>query len=101
VPPGTVEQENGLVALCDGRGDLVEMSMHGPSIGKGHYEICATAARQAHRSEQVGALIALTGGLECPSVASRPLPDEAVLRADPGLACNQISISLHFGTWAG
>lgn len=69
----------------DGIGDLVEMSLHGPCIGEGHDESCPDATSRADRSEEVGALVALISGLARPGSASRPLPDQTVLLADPRL----------------
>lgn len=66
-------------------GDLVEMGLHGVRVGEGHGERRADAPRRTDRPEQVGALIALVGGLARPGSASGPLPDEAVLLADAGL----------------
>ena len=40
---------------------------------------------RADGAEQIGALVALIGRLPGPRAAPGPLPDEAVLLADPGL----------------
>lgn len=80
----------------DGRGDFVEMSLHGPCVCEGHDESRSDTASRADRPEEVGALVALIGGLARPGSASRPLPDQTVLLADPGLR-NQISIGLRLG----
>ena len=69
----------------DRPGDLVEMRLHGVCVGEGHGERGADAACRADRSEEVGALIALVGGLARPGSAPRPLPDAAVILADTGL----------------
>ena len=72
-------------ALCDRPADLVEMGLHGVRVGEGHGERRADAPSRADRSEQIGALVALIGGLARPGSAPGPLPDQAVLLADPGL----------------
>lgn len=69
----------------DGRRDLVEMGLHGPGIGERHDESCPDTASRADRSEEIGALVALIGRLARSGSASRPLPDQAVLLADPRL----------------
>src|SRR5215204_2640786 len=50
----------------------------------GHGERRAGAARRADGAEQVGAFVALIGGLAWARAAPRPLPHEAVLLADAG-----------------
>ena len=59
-------------------------SLHGLAVGVGHGERRAGAARRADGAEQVGALVALIGGLAGARAAPRPLPHEAVLLADAG-----------------
>ena len=61
------------------------MELHGLGVGEGQGERRADAARRADGAEQVGALVALVGRLARPRAAPGPLPDEAVLLADPGL----------------
>lgn len=69
-------------ALCDCPGDLVEMGLHGVGVGEGHGERGTDTASRADRPEQIGALVALIGGLARPGSAFGPLPDQAVLLAD-------------------
>ena len=71
-------------ALRDRPGDLVEMGLHGVGVGEGHGERRADTACRADRPEQIGALVALIGGLARPGSAPGPLPDQAVLLADAG-----------------
>ena len=61
------------------------MGLHGLGVGEGQGEGRADAARWADGAEQIGALVALVGRLPRPRAAPGPLPDEAVLLADPGL----------------
>ena len=72
-------------AFGDGAGDLVEVQLHRLSVGEGQGQRCASAAGRADRTKQIGAFIALVGGLARPRSAPRPLPDDAVLLADAGL----------------
>ena len=85
VPAGAVEHQDCVSALGDGVGDLVEVELHGLGVGVGQRQCRARAARRTDRAEEVGALIALVGGLARPRSASRPLPDDPVLLADAGL----------------
>jgi hypothetical protein len=85
VPAGAVEQQNGVSALGDDEGDLVQVELHGLGIGVGQRQRRACAARWTDRAEEVGALIALVGRLARPRPASRPLSDDPVLLADAGL----------------
>ena len=62
-----------------------EVTLHGIRIGKGHGERRPRTASRTDRTEQVGALVALVGGLARPGSAPRPLPHKAILLADPGL----------------
>src|SRR6476661_1999418 len=71
-------------ALCDVAADLVEMKLHGLCVDVRQSERSAGAAGWTDGVEQVGALVALIGGLTRPRAAPCPLPDQAVLLADPG-----------------
>ena len=84
MPSGTVEQQDGMGALCDRPGDLVEMGLHGVGVGEGHGERGTDTASRADRPEQIDALVALIGGLARPGSAPGPLPDQAVILADTG-----------------
>ena len=72
-------------ALGDGAGDLVEVKLHRLRVGEGQRQRGSLAASRTDRAEQVGALVALVGGLARPRSAPGPLPHEAVLLADPRL----------------
>ena len=61
------------------------MQLHHVGVGIGQGEGRSDAPRWADRAEQIGVVIALVGGLPWPRPASGPLPDKAVLLADPGL----------------
>ena len=72
-------------ALYDVAADLVEMKLHGLCVDVRQGKRGASAARRANGAKQVGALVALIGGLRGPGSAPRPLPDAAVLLADARL----------------
>ena len=71
-------------ALCDVAADLVEMKLHGLCVDVRQGERGAGAAGRTDGAEQVGALVALIGGLTRSRAAPCPLPDQAILLADPG-----------------
>lgn len=87
-------------AARDGSPDLVEMVLHGLGLGERHGQGRSDAACRADRAKQIGALVALVGGLAGTRAAPGPLPDEPVLLPDPASSWNQISTGLCRGTWA-
>src|SRR4051794_41537846 len=84
MPAGPIEEEHGVGAAPDAARDLDEVELHRLAVGVGHGERRAGAARRADGAEQVGAFVALIGGLAWARAAPRPLPHEAVLLADAG-----------------
>ena len=72
-------------ASGDMQGYLVEVTLHGIGVGEGQRQRRAHAARRADGAKQVGALVALVGGLDRSRAAWRPLSDKAILLADPRL----------------
>ena len=70
-------------ASSDVARDFVEVKLHHVGIGKRERQGRADAAGRADRAEEIGAVIALVGGLSGPRSAPGPLPDQAVLLADP------------------
>jgi hypothetical protein len=83
VPSGAVEQQDGVGASGDMQGDLVDVALHGVGVGEGQRQSGADTARGTDGAEQVGALVALVGGLDRPRAAARPLADKAVLLPYP------------------
>jgi hypothetical protein len=63
MPSGLIEEENGMRIGCDFRCDLVEMKLHGFGVGVRQSQRRPRAAGRADGPEQVGALVALIGGL--------------------------------------
>lgn len=80
VPSGTVEQQDGMGALRDRPGDLVEMGLHGVGIGEGHGDRRADAACGADCAKEIGVLVALIGG---PARPGR-IAGQGILLADAG-----------------
>ena len=85
MPSGPVEEQNSVGALGDVARDFVEVELHHVSVGVGQREGRPDAPRWADRTEQIGVVIALVGGLPWPRPAPGPLPNLAVLLADAGL----------------
>ena len=85
MPTGPVEQQDGVSAFRDGAGDLVEVQLHRLGVGEWQRQRGAGAASRTDGAEQIGALVALVGGLAGPRSAPGPLAYEAVLLADAGL----------------
>lgn len=69
----------------DGAGYLLKVKLHGVSVGEGQRQAGADAAQRANGAEEIGALVALIGGLRGPGSAPRPLADATVLLADARL----------------
>jgi hypothetical protein len=79
VPPGAIEYERGVRSFGDVSRDFLEVELHGLGVGEGQREPGPDPARGTDRAEQIGALVALIGGLRWPGSSPRPLSDEAVL----------------------
>jgi len=82
VPAGAVEQNDSVGALGDMAGDLVEMKLHGRSVGVRQGECRSGPASRTDGPKKIGVLIALVCRLARSRPASGPLADEAVLLAD-------------------
>ena len=85
-------------ALYDVAADLVEMKLHGLCVDVRQGKRGASAARRANGAKQVGALVALIGGLTWSRTAPCPLPHQAVLWPIRASSWNQISIGVAAGT---
>ena len=72
-------------AFGDIAGDLVEVKLHHVGVGIGQSQRGSYAPRRTDGAEQIGVVVALIGGLSRPCSLPRPLADQAVLLADPGL----------------
>src|SRR6266496_4430411 len=74
VPAGLIEDENGMRAGGDLRGDLLEMKLHSFAVAGRQHERGARSALGANRAEQVGRL----GALIVDGTGSRALPGPAI-----------------------
>lgn len=87
-------------SLGDVEGYLVDMELHHVRVGEGQRERRADTTSRTDRTEEVGVLVALVGGLAGARSLACPLPDQTVLLADAGFVprlrggrlWNQISI---------
>lgn len=85
VPPCSIEQHDGMSASCHATRDFLDMQLHAGRAGEWERQASGFAARRADRPEQPGVVVALVGWLAWPRASPGPLPDDAVLLADPGL----------------
>ena len=85
MPTRAIHQYDGMTALRDGSADLIEMKLHGMGVGPRHHDGRADPSCRADGAEQIGALIALIGGLTRPCAFAGPEVDKAVLLSQPGL----------------
>jgi hypothetical protein len=106
VPSGAVEQKNGVGSLGDVAGDFIEVELHGLGVGEGQRERGSDASRRTNGAEQIGAFVALIGGLARPRSTPGPLTHAAVLLSDAsfiprvkpeGRLWNQISMGVVAG----
>ena len=73
VPAGLVERDHGVGAARDTAADLIEMKLHGGSVGTRKHERGAGVARGADRAEHISVGIALILGLARPRPLLGPL----------------------------
>jgi len=85
MPSGAIEQQDGVGALSDITGDLVEVKLHHVGVRVGQSESRSDTASRTDRAKQISVVVALVGWLCGPRSAPGPLAHEAVLLADPGL----------------
>ena len=83
VPSSALHEQNGVRSAGDVAGYLVEVELHGFGIGLRQRKR-GGAARRTDGAEQIGIFVALVGRLSRSRTAPGPLPDDAVLLADPG-----------------
>ncbi|BAK82519.1 hypothetical protein GLX_01070 [Komagataeibacter medellinensis NBRC 3288] len=85
MPSGAIEQDNRVDVSCHATRDFLDMQLQASRAGEWERQASGLAARRADRPELPGIVVALVGRLAWPLVAPGPLPDDAVLLADPGL----------------
>ena len=85
MPAGLVDQEHGVGAGRDGRGDLRKVEVHRLGVAGGQDQGCALALFRADGAEDVGGSGALVTGRAWARAALRPPAGDLVLLADAGL----------------
>jgi hypothetical protein len=85
VPASLIDQEHGVRAGRDRRGDLRKVEVHRLGIAGRQDQGCALALFRADGSEDVGGSGALVAGCTWASAALRPPAGDLVLLADPSL----------------
>jgi len=83
MPARAIHDDNAMGSGGDGCADLLEMLLHGLGVGVGHHQGRALIASWADRTEDIGVLVALIGGLAWTRTFCSPLVDLAVLLANP------------------
>jgi hypothetical protein len=82
MPPGAIQQQDGMRASRDMAADLNQMQVHRLGIGLRQDKGCAGAARRTDRAEDVGPVIALIARRRRPGALFRPDVGQAALLAD-------------------
>ena len=85
MPAGLIDQEDGVGARRDGRGDLGEVQVHRLGVAGGQDQGCALAVLRADRAEDVGRGGALVTRRARTGAALGPTAGDLVLLADAGL----------------
>ena len=66
MPSGPIEEENGVGALGDTAGDLIQMELHGLRVGVWHGNSRTGASCRTNGTKEISILIALIGRLAGP-----------------------------------
>ena len=82
MPPGAIEQQDGVSAARNAARDFVDVLLHRLGVGIGQSEGRPFAARRADGAKQIEVFITLVRGLTRPRSPPRPLTNLAVLLAD-------------------
>jgi len=85
MPPGLIEQQDGMCARGDVKGDLLEVHAHRLAVAPGHHNARDLAISGTDRAEQPCRRAPLILGCRWPSAALGPAPGELGLLADAGL----------------
>jgi len=85
MPSGAIEQDDGVGTAGRRTRDFLGVQLHAGRAGERERPASDFAARRADRPEQPGIVVARVSRLAWPRAAPGPLPDDAVLLADPGL----------------
>lgn len=85
VPSCSIEQYDSVGASCHAPRDFLDVQLHASRAGERERQASGLAARRTDCPEQPGIVVALISRLAWPRASPGPLPDDAVLLADPGL----------------
>jgi hypothetical protein len=85
MPSGAIEPQDGVRALGYIAGDLVEVQLHHVGVRVGQGENRSDAASRTDRAAQISVVVSLVSRVCGPRSVPGPLPNLAVLLADPGL----------------
>lgn len=85
MPPGAIEQQDGVSTALDAPTDLIDVELHGEGIGIGQRQAGTFTLCRADGAEQIDVLIALICRLPWPGPTLCPEPDNPVLLADARL----------------
>ena len=84
MPAGLIDDEDGMSAGIDGRGDFRQMGIHRLGIAPGQHEADALALFRTDCAKDIGPLGALIVRRAGPCSAPGPTACDLVLLADPG-----------------
>ena len=84
MPAGLIDDQNGMSAGIDGRGDFGQMGIHRLGIAPGQHEADALALFRTDRAKDVGPLGGLVVRRDGPGSTLGPTARDLVLLADPG-----------------
>ena len=87
MPSGLVDQDRGVCAWRDLRGDLGQVKVHRFGVASRHDERRALAVLGTDRAEDIGGGSSLISGSAGPGAALGPAPGDLVLLADARLVC--------------
>jgi len=84
VPPGLIDDDDGMGSGCDGNGYFLEMKVHGGGIASGQHQGRTDAPGRADSAEDINRAGPLILGSRRARSPFRPAPCDLVLLADPG-----------------
>ena len=84
MPPGLIDDDDGMGVGLDGGGDFTQMKVHGGGVALGQHQSRAGAPGRADGAEDIGRAGALIVGCRGACSPFRPAPCDLVLLADPG-----------------
>jgi len=83
MPPGTIHQDDTVGLVRNVAADLIEVQLHGFSVGERHHQRCTLATRRTDGPEEIGILVALIGRQPRPRAGLCPKPGAPILLTEP------------------